>query len=351
VGRQRRQPASLHLNPAAPEGAVTHPSKGGLEAPGDGHIQHRRLKDPVTGGGPGSGGCIDQGDGGRKGHHQHIALTFQRACPHPASLEVVQGRTHRCNGPWGAGMATDEPPGLGLVPPPRPHHPAKGPTHEHGGTRTEQGQARHGQTDAVCPGAGVESLGEGTEQGTVGGAEQPLRAANGHHPVFADGPGQQQVSAADVFQAKGGVQVPPGEQGGDVASRIQLHRPSSQPLGQHPPPSFGQDQIRPGSRGQGRDSIQLGIPQADRRIGGPQGEMEADVAGEFGRGRHHHVCLRIGLCQAHILNPTAELSGQTDAEQALSLAALELRLRAAGKIRQIHGQRKGWGAAGQGGLR
>jgi hypothetical protein len=64
--------------------------------------------------------------------------------------------------------------------------------------------------------------------------------------------------------------------------------------------------------------------------------MEADVAGEFGGGRHDHVRLSVGLSQAHLLHQTAKLRGQADAKQAFGLATLELRLRAAGKIRQHH---------------
>jgi hypothetical protein len=66
--------------------------------------------------------------------------------------------------------------------------------------------------------------------------------------------------------------------------------------------------------------------------------MEADVAGEFSGSGHDHICLSVGLGQAHLLHQTAEVGGQADPEQALGLAALELRFRAAGKIGQDHGQ-------------
>jgi hypothetical protein len=64
--------------------------------------------------------------------------------------------------------------------------------------------------------------------------------------------------------------------------------------------------------------------------------MEAEVAGEFGGGRHNHIGLSIGLSQAHLLHQTAKLRGQADAKQAFGLATLELGLRAARKIKQHH---------------
>ena len=261
----------------------------------------------------------------------------------------MQVHTDRRHSSGGAGMAAGQAPRPGLVGPSRSHHPAHGSGHQHRRTRTQERQARHGQANAVGPGAGVKRLGPGTQQGAVGGVQQAFGAAHRHHPVLRDRPREQQLAAADVVQKESGMQLPAREEGCALPAGGQLNGPARQPVRQQANTRHRQHQIRARATGHGGHPAQLGIPQTDRRIAGAQAQGEAGVACELGRGGHHHVGLVIGRLQAKGLGQKAEVSGLPHPQRALRLAASQLCFRAAGKLRRVHGRQGS--RARQGGLR
>jgi hypothetical protein len=140
---------------------------------------------------------------------------------------------------------------------------------------------------------------------------------------------QQQPAAADALQIQAGVQLPARLQPRALAAAVEVDLPTLQQLGKHlgaaPPAALRQPaanrqhQIGRPPAGLGCHPAEAGIAQADRRIGGPQVQVQAALVGEAGIGCHHHVGVGIGLGQAHRGHQGAPIGGQPHPQPAAPL--------------------------------